>query len=300
MKRVFKSIFFVFFLFIGFFSTLSAKELPDDLIMFEKSYPDITFKEKYDDKLDDWKLELSMPTRPGSKKRKSAVFYWADSRMLPKDEYENIEKYTPLLYEYDQNLRDPKTFTKQEKEEIKKYSSESNRKAGPGAATFFFDFVYSADSKEELIKHTTGVFFLSKETRIHERIKKPLKRVESKILAYAKTDTAVKAFISNLKSTDAYHWRIIAGTKRKSFHTYGIAIDVLPKKRGNKEIFWSWTKENVGDKWIMTKLSARWMPPKKVIKAFESEGFIWGGKWVIWDNMHFEYRPELIKYNNIN
>ncbi|MBQ9624309.1 MAG: M15 family metallopeptidase, partial [Treponema sp.] len=24
------------------------------------------------------------------------------------------------------------------------------------------------------------------------------------------------------------------------------------------------------------------------------EGFIWGGYWVIFDNMHFEYHPELI------
>ncbi len=268
--------------------------------MFEKSYPDITFKENYDDKLDDWKLELTMAKWLGGKKTKSAVFYWAGSRMLPKEELANIKKYTPLLYEYSKTLRDPKSLTKAEKDEIKKYSSESNRQDGPGAPTFFFDFVYSAETKESLVEHTTGVFFLKKETRIHERIKAPLKRVENKILAYAKTDAAVRAFISNLKSTDAYHWRIIAGTKRKSFHSYGIAIDVLPKKRGGKEIFWSWTKQNVGDKWIMTKLSARWMPPKKVIQAFESEGFIWGGKWAIWDNMHFEYRPELIKYNNIN
>jgi hypothetical protein len=25
----------------------------------------------------------------------------------------------------------------------------------------------------------------------------------------------------------------------------------------------------------------------------ESAGFIWGGKWLIWDNMHFSYRSEL-------
>jgi hypothetical protein len=36
------------------------------------------------------------------------------------------------------------------------------------------------------------------------------------------------------------------------------------------------------------------MPPKRVIDIFEKEGFIWGGKWTVWDNMHFEYRPELI------
>jgi hypothetical protein len=29
------------------------------------------------------------------------------------------------------------------------------------------------------------------------------------------------------------------------------------------------------------------------IKAFESFGFIWGGKWFRFDTMHFEYRPEI-------
>ena len=42
----------------------------------------------------------------------------------------------------------------------------------------------------------------------------------------------------------------------------------------------------------------RWIPPKAVIEAFESEGFIWGGKWTLWDNMHFEYRPELLYIRN--
>jgi hypothetical protein len=31
-----------------------------------------------------------------------------------------------------------------------------------------------------------------------------------------------------------------------------------------------------------------------VIRAFEGEGFIWGGKWPWFDTMHFEYHPELI------
>ena len=35
------------------------------------------------------------------------------------------------------------------------------------------------------------------------------------------------------------------------------------------------------------------------IDIFEDEGFIWGGKWMIWDNMHFEYHPELILFNKI-
>ena len=45
--------------------------------------------------------------------------------------------------------------------------------------------------------------------------------------------------------------------------------------------------------------SKRWMPPKKFIDIFEKEGFIWGGNWVNFDNMHFEYRPELLYFNGI-
>jgi hypothetical protein len=36
------------------------------------------------------------------------------------------------------------------------------------------------------------------------------------------------------------------------------------------------------------------MPPSVVVEIFEKHGFVWGGKWYHFDNMHFEYRPEII------
>jgi hypothetical protein len=32
----------------------------------------------------------------------------------------------------------------------------------------------------------------------------------------------------------------------------------------------------------------------EIVKIFEKYGFIWGGKWFVFDNMHFEYRPEIL------
>ncbi len=299
-RRLWILLCFVFLQSWGLQSVFASPELPGDYILFKNSYPDIKFSESYDEKLEDWKIEVSVPLHPGSSKRKTAVFYWAGAKLLPKDQLKNKKDYTSLFYVYEKKIRDPRTFTKAEIADIKKFSSADNRLNNAGTPMFFFDFVYSADSKEELLKHTTGMFFLDKETRVHERIKAPLKRVDEKIKKAAKTDSKVKNFIKNLKSTDAYYWRIIAGTNRKSFHSYGIAVDVLPKSRNGKEIFWGWTKEKVGDAWITTRLSARWMPPDRVIKIFESEGFLWGGKWAIWDNMHFEYRPEMLKWNGIS
>ncbi|MDR1839603.1 MAG: M15 family metallopeptidase, partial [Treponema sp.] len=39
--------------------------------------------------------------------------------------------------------------------------------------------------------------------------------------------------------------------------------------------------------------------PQKVIKIFETYGFIWGGKWLFFDTMHFEYRPEILIFNGM-
>jgi hypothetical protein len=34
--------------------------------------------------------------------------------------------------------------------------------------------------------------------------------------------------------------------------------------------------------------------PKEIVRIFEKNNFVWGGKWVHFDMMHFEYRPEII------
>jgi len=37
-----------------------------------------------------------------------------------------------------------------------------------------------------------------------------------------------------------------------------------------------------------------------LVEIFERYGFIWGGKWLHYDTMHFEFRPDLIDYIQIN
>lgn len=78
-------------------------------------------------------------------------------------------------------------------------------------------------------------------------------------------------------------WRAIAGTKRLSMHSFGIAIDVNPDLP-----YWRWEKHPE-----TMPAQCKAFPPE-ILAAFEAEGFIWGGKWASFDLMHFEYRPELI------
>ncbi len=85
-----------------------------------------------------------------------------------------------------------------------------------------------------------------------------------------------------LKNDGDFVWRQIAGEGRLSPHSYGIALDLS----ANKATYWQWNRQRPHP------LQATY--PRAIVKAFEAEGFIWGGKWHKYDMMHFEYRPEII------
>ena len=269
------------------------------LKVFEEAYPDITFSRRYDLTFDDWVITVTVPNSPGEKNEegRSKEFFWANGSFLPEEEIQNKNNYWTLLYTYKKILEDPENYTNEQKEAIRNYGSTESRKNGAGTPMFLFDFIYESDSRIKLERHIKRISFLGVKTNIHERIVDTLKMVEEEILELSTKDEEVAGFLKNLKSADAYYWREIEGTKRKSFHSLGIAIDVLPKNLAGKQIFWSWAKDKFPKDWMLVPLKNRWMPPQRVIDIFEKYGFIWGGKWVIYDNMHFEYHPELIKFN---
>lgn len=273
-------------------NTRAAVPALSGIKIFQDAYPDLVFEKRFDAKKDDWIVTVTFPG--GSEKKE---FRWAGGSMLPEQEVPNKERYWPLLYSYPAKLSDPVDFTPEETERMRNFGSTDNRKNGAGTPMFFFDTLYDSGTRGELESHLSRTTFLGHSTTVHERIVGPLKTVERRITELAASDAEVRDFVDGIKSTDAYYWRIISGTTRKSFHSLGIAIDILPKYLGGKAIFWGWTKDVNPDGWMLTPLSARWMPPQKVIDIFEEEGFIWGGKWTIFDNMHFEYHPELILYS---
>lgn len=265
---------------------------PAGLEIFRQAYPDVMFNAIYDRDKTDWKIELIIPE---GNTHRTEVLYWSNGSMLPESELGNKEKYWTLLYNYNygQPLEDPADFTQEQIDRMKNFGSTENRRNGAGTPMFFFDALYQSHTKESLEKHIQRITFLGKPLRVHQRLKEPLQRVEQRINQAATTDPSIKPFIAEINQLDAYYWRLIAGTNRKSFHSLGIAVDILPKNLKGKAIYWSWTKD-VNPDWMLTPLADRWMPPQSVIDIFEQEGFIWGGKWGIWDNMHFEYHPELI------
>lgn len=86
-----------------------------------------------------------------------------------------------------------------------------------------------------------------------------------------------------------FYWRAVRGAKRLSAHSYGIAIDIAV---ANSD-YWLWKNPKAGE---TARIKYANRIPRKLVEIFERHGFIWGGAWYHFDTMHFEYRPEILRY----
>lgn len=97
------------------------------------------------------------------------------------------------------------------------------------------------------------------------------------------------AYVS--KPLGSLNWRNIQGTQRRSMHAYGAALDFhLPKPVHH---YWQWSSCKPGQPCAYPAAVLRDQRLQEVVRAFERQGFIWGGKWHHFDTVHFEFRPEL-------
>ena len=101
------------------------------------------------------------------------------------------------------------------------------------------------------------------------------------LLELSKTDGKISNIL--YPGSGTFNYRFISGTNRLSPHSFGIAIDL----KSDKKDYWKWSSKENGEKRINEY-------PEELVKVFEENNFIWGGKWGYFDILHFEYRPEII------
>lgn len=267
---------------------------PANLSIFKQAYPDVKFVSDYDTEKNDWLIHIYTKKSDGS--TEETRLYWCDSRFLPENELANKENFRPMLYKYSRITRDPSTFTPEEIERIKEFSSKENRKNGAIDPPFLYDAIYDCKDRLHTERHIKTYEFLTLQVNVHEKIYEPLKRVHKRVMELPRNEE-MDRFLKTLTRTDGFAWRTVRDTQSRSYHSIGLAIDVLPKGYYQRIIYWGWQKQLRPDDWYMTPLSKRWSPPQAVIDIFAEEGFIWGGNWAVWDNMHFEYHPELLIYS---
>ncbi|GHV42685.1 hypothetical protein AGMMS49546_22160 [Spirochaetia bacterium] len=225
---------------------------------------------------------------------------YAQSRFLPREDADRPEEFRPLyLYRYALEPRDDpnpwqpladQIFSRR----ISSYFYRGRLSSNPGALRSpFYENLWQARSREEAFSQQQGVTFLGWSVQIHRDIAAPLNRAGARILALAENDPEIQGWIKNLDSISGWNWRNIAGSENRSFHAYGAAVDLLMKPQPGKETYWQWTAAK-GIDWRSVPPENRQHPPSAVIRIFEEQGFIWGGRWPWYDTMHFEYHPELL------
>lgn len=247
------------------------------------SYPDKINGVDYDFGMKDWFLIIG-----------EERLYWAEGKLLPAEEIASRDKWRAYVdYLYPQAIPDPDTFSSETIEKLNAGILAENRSNSTIYNIRFYDLLYDGGTRRRIESHIKRIDYLGKRVSVHTSILAPLLRVETRLKKLAETDVEVKQFIASITTIEGYNWREIADTPSRSNHSWGFAIDILPKNWGKKNIYWNWVSY-WNEKWMLIPLERRWMPPESVIETFEDEGFIWGGKWLLWDNMHFEYRPELL------
>ena len=262
---------------------------PEELKYFRLAYQDVKFASYFDEEKQDWAILVVA-------NGKTTLLYWCGSRFLPEKELQNKNSYRKMLYKYSSFVKNPETFTEQEISAIKTFTSKESRTSSAIDPPFLYDAIYESYSRQMIERHIVKVDFLTKSLNVHDRISEKIAIISEKIMSLPKTPELEK-FFATLDRTDAYVWRSVRDTQNRSFHSLGLAVDVLPKGYYQKIIYWGWERQRNPEKWFMTPVEKRWMPPAKVRQIFAEEGFIWGGTWTVWDNMHFEYRPEILLFN---
>ena len=151
----------------------------------------------------------------------------------------------------------------------------------------------------EIRSHGQATTFLDHRMFVNDLVVDALAAVERDVLEAAGHDASVATWIDELDITYSFIDREIAGSPTRSHHAWGMAVDFAPASYDGQAVYWRWSRVFDREGWHRIPLEQRWSPPQTVIEIFERHGFVWGGKWSHFDNIHFEYRPEILLYNRL-
>ncbi|TVR55703.1 MAG: M15 family peptidase [Spirochaetaceae bacterium] len=224
----------------------------------------------------------------------STWYFWADGRMLPESERDAADSYA--RYNFSPYTPGPprlRTVEPDQAERLRRYTS-AIEFLQPPRHPGFTNALYRIENRADTFREILPVSFLGMRTNVHRMITDPLSRVEREITDAMQAEPEVRAFVRSLRQASGFVWRNISGSQTMSYHAYGIAVDLLPAGYSNRFAYWRWARAAGIVEWWEVPFERRWSVPQPVIDAFERNGFVWGGKWLRFDAIHFEYRPEIL------
>jgi len=222
-------------------------------------------------------------------------YYWAEGRLLPVEYRLRPDQFAPIRF-YDNYQLGPVRIREVDEELEERLRARTQQNLGTGDDSIryngFLDDLYQVRTRDEAEALMVRTRFFGMGVRVHPMVVKPLQSAEERVRLAMAEDPELRNFVHGLRQVHGYNWRNIAGTQRRSYHSYGVAVDFVPASYAGGFAYWRWAAEAGVTEWWELPLSDRWIVPRAFVEAFEAEGFVWGGKWLFFDTMHFEYRPE--------
>jgi hypothetical protein len=219
-------------------------------------------------------------------------FAWAHGRLLPEAERARWQEYATLaFYDYPRGLPPLPVLDPEAASRLRASVAAEGRRP-PRRSEKFLGSLLEAPNRVSTESRLVRIEVSGFSVTVHERLREPLSRVSRELDFLKRTDPHVSSYMRTLDEMNGYNYRFVEGTRSRSLHSYGTAIDLIPKRETGFS-YWMWAMSKVPDWWTIP-YEKRWMPPLAVVRAFERQGFVWGGKWLFFDTMHFEYRPEIL------
>ena len=195
-----------------------------------EAYPDRVFRAEYRQHAEgqyDWAVLL-----------RDRWFYYADGRLLPEEVLQRASQYSPIAFYFNYHRELP-AWSAPTPEEANRLSNFASERATslPPRAPYFFDALYRAHNRDESYERVKTLRFLGTSITVHYSILEELSLVEEQILAAARTDAQVRTWMANIESMSGWSWRNIIGSRSRSFHSYGVAIDILARSTGGRATF---------------------------------------------------------------
>ncbi len=220
-------------------------------------------------------------------------FAWAHGRLLPEADRAQWEEFAALpFYPYPLVLPPLPELDEQTASRLRQRVLD-NQKNPPRRNEAFLSALLQAPNRTETEARLISVEVAGFTVTVHERLREPLSLVGRELMSLRLVDPDVAAFLKGIREINGYNYRFVEGTRSRSLHSYGLAVDLIPRSYKGKNAYWMWAMAGTPDWWTIS-YAKRWMLPLPVVRAFERQGFVWGGKWLYFDTMHFEYRPEIL------
>ena len=253
---------------------------------YHRAYPDKVAETAF--RNEDWALRIG-----------EQWFYWAGGKLLPEDALPDAGNYSRHpFYPYSRELPPLREFSASEIRALEQRVTQ-RASSGVGRHQGLPNALWNIHDRRSSEVQTKTLYLFGNPVNVHRDLLEDLSQVEERLLEEAQSDRELAAYIDSINSIAGYSWRNIASSSNRSMHAYGIAVDFLPRSYSQDQVYWLWARES-GLTWYNLPYEKRSMPPLSFVYAFEDAGFIWGGKWLYFDTIHFEYRPEILLINGMN